>query len=76
MVSGLVAAGVVGIEEALARAATSPARALGLEDEIGVIAPGARANLLVLDQDLVLETVYVAGVPLAEEGQASAPAGR
>jgi N-acetylglucosamine-6-phosphate deacetylase len=57
--------------EALARAvamtATAPARALGLAD-VGVIAPGKRADLVVLDPDLRVRTVYRGGavVPPAE----------
>jgi N-acetylglucosamine-6-phosphate deacetylase len=51
-------------EEALRRAvamtATSPARALGLAD-VGVIAPGRRADLVVLDTGLKVREVYRAG---------------
>jgi N-acetylglucosamine-6-phosphate deacetylase len=51
-------------DEALARAvamtATTPAQALGLTD-VGTIAPGLRADLVVLDPDLRVRTVYRAG---------------
>jgi N-acetylglucosamine-6-phosphate deacetylase len=51
-------------EEALRRAvaltATTPARALGLGD-VGAIAPGRRADLVVLDPDLAVRAVYRAG---------------
>jgi N-acetylglucosamine-6-phosphate deacetylase len=51
-------------EEALRRAvaltATTPARALGLGD-VGAIAPGRRADLVVLDPDLAVNAVYRAG---------------
>jgi cytosine/adenosine deaminase-related metal-dependent hydrolase len=40
---------VVGLAEALAMASETPARALGLEREIGRLAPGARADLILLD---------------------------
>jgi N-acetylglucosamine-6-phosphate deacetylase len=53
--------------EALRRAvemtATTPARALGLPD-VGGIAAGRRADLVVLDPELRVRTVYRAGVPL------------
>jgi N-acetylglucosamine-6-phosphate deacetylase len=55
-------------EEALRRAvaltAGSPARALGLAD-VGAIAPGRRADLVVLDAQLRVRAVYHAGVPVA-----------
>ncbi|WP_308282786.1 N-acetylglucosamine-6-phosphate deacetylase [Pseudonocardia nigra] len=55
-------------DEALLRAvamtATAPARALGLAD-VGEIAPGRRADLVVLDADLLVRDVYRAGERLA-----------
>jgi N-acetylglucosamine-6-phosphate deacetylase len=51
-------------DEALLRAvamtATTPARALGLPD-VGAITPGRRADLVVLEPDLTVRTVYRAG---------------
>jgi N-acetylglucosamine-6-phosphate deacetylase len=44
----------------VALTATSPARALGLAD-VGVIAPGWRADLVVLDTGLNVREVYRAG---------------
>ena len=62
MVRRLVKRGVVGLEEALAMASETPARALGLEREIGVLAAGARADLIVLrGPGLELEDVLVGG---------------
>ncbi len=64
----LVRAGVVSAEEALTLAGESPARALGLDRELGVIAVGARADLLVLrGPELELAEVWIDGtaVPLA-----------
>ncbi|MBM3989405.1 MAG: amidohydrolase family protein [Planctomycetes bacterium] len=62
MVRRLVKRGVVGLEDALAMASETPARALGLEREIGVLAPGARADLIVLrGPELALEDVLVGG---------------
>lgn len=50
----LVERGVVSLEEALVMAAEAPARTLGLEDELGRLVVGARADLIVLDRDLRL----------------------
>jgi len=62
MVRRLVKRGVVGLEEALEMASETPARALGLERELGVLVPGARADLIVLrGPELELEDVLVGG---------------
>ena len=77
MVRRLVLQGVLGLDEALTLASESPARALGLEGELGRIAPGARADLLVLSRpDLALLEVYVGGVALASDVAAGASGGR
>jgi N-acetylglucosamine-6-phosphate deacetylase len=46
----------VPIEEAVRLSATTPAELLGLTDR-GAVAPGRRADLLVLDEDLTVRTV-------------------
>ena len=46
------------LEQAVKAASYTPARSLGLEGEIGSIAPGKRADLLVLDNALGLVGVY------------------
>jgi N-acetylglucosamine-6-phosphate deacetylase len=51
----------VSIERASAAASLMPARALGLEQELGSIAPGRRADLLVLDDDLKVTDVMANG---------------
>lgn len=70
----LVARGVLGAAEALAMATLAPARALGLEGEVGSLVPGARADLLVLGDDLRLLAVWLAGAPVAGAAEPSAPA--
>lgn len=63
MVRKLTSAGVCSVAEALTMASSTPARALGLEGELGVLAPGARADLVLLEgPDLALKGCYVGGV--------------
>lgn len=44
--------------------ATTPARVLGLESEVGAIAAGLRADLVLLDDDLTITAVVRAGEPV------------
>lgn len=63
MVRRLVARGVVGLTDALTMASATPARALGLEREIGALKPGFAADFVVLrGLALELESTWVAGV--------------
>jgi N-acetylglucosamine-6-phosphate deacetylase len=55
-----VAAGIP-LENAAAMASTTPARALGLDDELGALEAGLRADLVVLDPDLNVKRVMRAG---------------
>ncbi len=62
----LVRAGVLSLEEALTMGSESPAAALGLASEVGRLAVGARADLIVLrGTDLELSEVLVGGEPVA-----------
>ena len=56
-VKNLVSFGVP-FEQAVKSATLIPARAIGLDREIGSIAPGKRADLVVLDRDLEITAVY------------------
>ena len=49
------------IEQASAAASANPARVLGLEASLGIIAPGRRADLVVLDDGLQVIAVIAAG---------------
>jgi N-acetylglucosamine-6-phosphate deacetylase len=49
------------VERASAAASANPARVLGLDHELGSIAPGRRADLVVLDDDLQLTAVMAGG---------------
>jgi N-acetylglucosamine-6-phosphate deacetylase len=65
MIRRLVSRGVVGLAEALTMASATPARALGLERELGELRPGLAADLLVLrGKELEIEQVFVRGKAL------------
>ena len=53
------------LAEALRMATSTPARLLGLEGRIGALAPGARADLVHLGDDLTLRGVWLAGAAQA-----------
>lgn len=52
------------LAEAVACATINPARCLGIDAEYGSIAFGKKADLLLLDEDLHLQTVIKHGVPV------------
>ncbi len=45
-------------EEAILAATYNPARSLGLDGELGAIAPGLRADFLVVDEELTLREIH------------------
>jgi N-acetylglucosamine-6-phosphate deacetylase len=49
------------IEDALRAASLTPARFLGLDHERGALTPGARADLVALDQELMVVATWVDG---------------
>jgi N-acetylglucosamine-6-phosphate deacetylase len=55
-----VASGIA-LPDATAMASTTPARALGLADELGALEAGLRADLVVLSPDLQVKRVMRAG---------------
>lgn len=59
-VRNMVAWGGVSLADALTMATTVPARLLG-RDDLGVIAPGALADLVVLDPELSIAETWIAG---------------
>lgn len=65
MVRKLHSSGVLGLAEALTIASTTPAKALGLEGEIGELRTGLSADLIVLSgAELALGEVWVSGTRL------------
>ena len=54
----------VSIVDAAVMAATTPAAVLGLTDEVGVVAPGRRADLVLLDEKLQVTGVLRARAPV------------
>jgi N-acetylglucosamine-6-phosphate deacetylase len=55
----------LGLADASRMASRNPAAFLGLGDEIGRIAPGYRANLVLIDDDIHLLDTWIDGVDLA-----------
>ena len=51
-------------ERALAMATSEPARAAGLADDYGALRAGRRADLVLLDDGLRLQSVWIAGQPV------------
>ena len=57
---------------AVTAATATPARLLGLEGRLGRLAPGLRADVLVVDDDLRPVTVILAGQMVHPSGQLAA----
>ena len=69
----------VALPEVVRMASLTPARIAGVQDEIGSIAVGKRADLLVLDKSLEVRAVFQAGERWpgsADEGRAAEASGR
>jgi len=52
------------LEDALHMASSTPARFLGLEEELGALRPGMRADLVALDHELHATNVFIGGQPI------------
>ena len=57
----------IGVREAFLMASTNPARAVGLSGELGSIAVGKRADLVILSDSLALEQVIIGGEVYSKE---------
>ena len=47
--------------KAFSAATLAPAKAIGLDREIGALAPGLAADFVLLDRDLRVKSVYIDG---------------
>ena len=68
-VRGLVRCENLPLEEAILPATVNPAKALGLAGKKGVLAPGADADILLLDENLNIDTTIALGRVLLREGR-------
>lgn len=55
------------VEEAIRMASLYPAQFLGIQGDIGSLAPGKRANLLLLDESLKVKTTWISGEAIYNE---------
>lgn len=60
-VKNVVEWGIVPLEEAVRMASQVPAESIGLDEEVGKIAPGRAADFIVIDEDITLVETYMAG---------------
>ena len=51
------------LTEVVRMASLTPAERIGMDRDIGSLAPGKYADVLILDRDLNVQEVYVGGVP-------------
>ncbi len=64
----------VGLANAVVMATVNPARFLGLDYEVGRIAPGYRANLIAVDESLAVLESWIDGAPSAGAEGGALPA--
>ena len=57
------------LEQAVRMASLTPAERVGMDDEIGSLAAGKRADVLVLNRDLEVQRVFIAGRELDVGGR-------
>lgn len=72
VIEALIKKEKVAISDALSLVTTNAARALGLERCKGALQPGYDADLLLLDEDLALDTVFARGQLLMQSGELKA----
>ncbi|MEM7024417.1 MAG: N-acetylglucosamine-6-phosphate deacetylase, partial [Pseudomonadota bacterium] len=58
----------VRLEDALRMASTTPAAFLGLDDQLGRLAEGYRANLVLLDDQFAVRECWIDGRDMAQDG--------
>ena len=68
-IKGLVEYEQMALEDAITIATKNPAKALGLEGKKGCLPPGADADILLLDEELNIDTTIALGRLLLQNGQ-------
>ena len=58
-----------GLCHAVRMASLNPARLLGIDDEVGSLEPGKRANLVLIDDMVHIKSVYLDGEHMAQDGE-------
>lgn len=58
-----------GICHAIMMATITPARMLGIDKEVGSLEPGKRANIILMDDDMNVSSVWLDGVKAQENGE-------
>ena len=69
-VANAIEQGQLSMEQSVQMATSSPARFLGLGNEMGAIAPGLRCDLVALHDDLTVASTWIGGVFESAEGRA------
>ena len=68
-IKGLVEYEQLPLEDAITIATKNPAKALGLEGKKGTLTPGADADILLLDENLNIDTTIALGRVLLQDGK-------
>ena len=55
------------LQEAVRMGSLTPARRLGMDSQIGILKAGKQADFLLLDEDLKVRQVFIAGEALSAE---------
>ena len=58
-----------GLCHAVRMASLNPAKLLGLDHEIGSLAPGKKANFILMDDMVNIQSVYLEGEHAVENGE-------
>ena len=58
-----------GLAHAISMATINPARMLGLDNEIGSLEPGKKANIIIFDDQVNIDRVFLEGEPAVADGR-------
>jgi N-acetylglucosamine-6-phosphate deacetylase len=61
----MIEQGRISLRDAVAMASATPAAFLGIGDRTGIIAPGMRADLVLIDRDFIVHETWIGGRPHA-----------